>query len=94
MRSNLDTGRYFYQALAQIATHQTRFAKGSAHTSLVRAAIDSIEMALICEDHLVATTIHIIRQNVAAAMVLEFTAAARAPIKARFVIDCGALKVY
>jgi len=93
MRSNLDTGSYFYQALAQIATHQERFAVGSAHTSHGRAPIDSIEMALIWEDHSVATTIHIIAQNVAAAMVLEFTAAARARIKARFVIECGALKV-
>ncbi len=93
MRSNLDTGSYFYQALAQITTHQARFAVGSTHTSHGRAPIDSIEMALIWEDHSVATTIHIIAQNVAAAMVLEFTAAARAPIKARFVIECGASKV-
>ena len=93
MRSNLDTGSYFYQALAQITTHQARFAVGSTHTSHGRAPIDSIEMALIWEDHSVATTIHIIAQNVAAAMVLEFTAAARARIKARFVIECGALKV-
>ena len=93
MRSNLNTGSYFYQALAQIAIHQARFAVGSAQTSLGRAPIDSIAMALIWEDHSVATTVHIIAQNVAAAMVLEFTEAARAPIKARFVIECGALKV-
>lgn len=93
MRSNLDTGSYFYQALAKIATHQTRFAVGSAHTSLGRAPIDSIKMALIWKDHSVATIIHIIEQNVAPAMVLEFTTAARAPIKARFVIECRALKV-
>jgi hypothetical protein len=93
MRSNLDTGSYFYQALAQIATHQARFAVGRAHTSHSRVPADSVEMALIREDHSVATTIHIIAQNVAAAMVLEFTAVAQAPIKARFIDECCALKV-